>query len=166
MIRALQILKTDFHTGIDVVFAGGYGLEYSSLQSLAASNEVSDRVHFLGYVPDEDIYPLNRLATALVMPTYFGPTNIPIIEAWNLDCPVVTSDIRGLREQVGDAGLFARPDDAAGWASALHRIVSEPELPPTLIKHGREKVRAWTPRDYASRLESILSLSVSNGASQ
>ncbi|MCH8338426.1 MAG: glycosyltransferase family 4 protein [Chloroflexi bacterium] len=165
LIRALQILKTDFHTEIDVVFAGGYGLEYSSLQSLAASNEVSDRVHFLGYVPDEDIYPLYRLATALVMPTYFGPTNIPIIEAWNLDCPVVTSDIRGLREQVGDAGLFARPDDAAGWASALHRIVSEPELPPTLIQHGREKVRAWTPRDYASRLESILSLSVSNGAS-
>ena len=62
-----------------------------------------------GYVPDEDMSGLYAGAVALTMPTFFGPTNIPVLEAWAYGCPVLTSDIRGIREQVGDAGVLVDP---------------------------------------------------------
>jgi len=164
LLQALQILNTEFLTEVDLVFAGGQSLEFSHLQSMAANLEIGGQVHFLGYVPDEDIYPLYHLALALVMPTYFGPTNIPIIEAWGLDCPVVTSDIRGLREQVGDAGLLAAPDSGSEWASALHRIATDPSLRQTLIARGQDRVESWTPKDFATRLETILANSIPDSA--
>lgn len=166
LLQALRILKSEFLAEVDLVFAGGHSLEFSNLQSMAASLEIGGQVHFLGYVPDEDIYPLYRLALALVMPTYFGPTNIPIIEAWGLDCPVVTSDIRGLREQVGDAGLLAAPDSGSEWASALHRIATDPSLRQTLIARGQDRVESWTPKDFATRLEIIMANSIPDSATR
>jgi glycosyltransferase involved in cell wall biosynthesis len=52
-----------------------------------------------GYVPNEDMVPLYAAARRLVFLTFFGPTNIPILEAWAHGCPVLTSDIRGMQEQ-------------------------------------------------------------------
>ena len=40
------------------------------------------------------------------MPTYFGPTNIPPLEAFSLNVPVCYSDLDGLREQVGEAAFL------------------------------------------------------------
>ncbi len=49
---------------------------------------VENQIHYLGYVPDEDMSGIYARAAALVMPTFFGPTNIPILEAWAFGCPV------------------------------------------------------------------------------
>ena len=45
-------------------------------------------------------------ALALVMPTYFGPTNLPPLEAFQTGTPVLYSDLPGMREQVGDAAIM------------------------------------------------------------
>ena len=74
--------------------------------------KVDRQIRHLGYVPANDMAALYANAEALVMPTFFGPTNIPILEAWGLGCPVITSDIRALREQAGDAALLADPNSA------------------------------------------------------
>jgi glycosyltransferase involved in cell wall biosynthesis len=57
-----------------------------------------------------------------VMPTFFGPTNIPVLEAWAFGCPVLTSDIRGIREQVGDAALLADPTSVEAIADGIHQL--------------------------------------------
>ena len=44
-------------------------------------------MHLLGELPGEDVAPLYAGAVALVMPTFFGPTNIPVLEAWAVGCP-------------------------------------------------------------------------------
>ena len=49
---------------------------------------------------------LYKESIALVMPSYFGPTNIPPLEAFNLGVPVLYSDLPGLKDQVGDAALL------------------------------------------------------------
>jgi glycosyltransferase involved in cell wall biosynthesis len=55
----------------------------------------------LGYVAEEDISGLYAAAQALIMPTFFGPTNFPVLEAWALGCPVLSADVRGIRGQAG-----------------------------------------------------------------
>jgi glycosyltransferase involved in cell wall biosynthesis len=93
-----------------------------------------------------------------VMPTFFGPTNIPILEAWGLDCPVVTSDLRGLREQAGDAALLADPRSVEAIADAIQRIWLDGELREELARRGRARLGLYTREDYARRLNEILDL--------
>jgi glycosyltransferase involved in cell wall biosynthesis len=117
---------------------------------------LGEQVRFLGYVPDEDLFPLYGLALALVMPTFFGPTNIPNLEAWSLGCPLITSDVRGLHEYVGDAGVLVDPRDDRSIAEGIWRVHADPELRLRLAERGREKVAAWTPRDFVARLRAVL----------
>ena len=94
--------------------------------------------------------PLYRLA--LVIPTFFGPSNVPSLEAWSLDCPVITSNVRGLPEQVGDAELLIDPRDENSIADAVWQIYSNVSLRQTLVECGRRKIAVWTPHDFAARL--------------
>jgi glycosyltransferase involved in cell wall biosynthesis len=155
LLLALDVLVRKRGVRLPLLLAGARSREYPRLVRLADELGLSS-VRFLGYVPDEDVYPLYRLAQALVMPTFFGPSNLPNIEAWTVGCPLITSDIRGLREQVGDAGLLADPRDPEAIAEAIWRVFSEPELRQELIERGKRQVARWGPADFAQRLASIL----------
>ena len=114
----------------------------------------------IGFAPglsgDRDMAGLYAGAAALVMPTFFGPTNIPILEAWSLGCPVLTSDIRGVREQAGDAALLADPRSVQAIADGIRRLWTDPDLCHTLAERGRRRLAAYGPEDYRRRLGGIL----------
>ncbi|MCK5603917.1 glycosyltransferase family 4 protein [Candidatus Pacearchaeota archaeon] len=156
LLQAIYYLRNRYKLNLDLVLAGGLRHEYERLKRLSAELGISDKIHFIGYVPDEDIYPLYHLAFALVMPTFFGPTNIPFLEAWSLGCPVITSDIRGIREQIEDAGLLANPREPEDIARAIHRLYRDSNLRDQIIERGRAKFAEWTPIDFANRLEAIM----------
>jgi glycosyltransferase involved in cell wall biosynthesis len=105
---------------------------------------VRDRVLHLGYVPDDDMSGLYAMAECLVMPTFFGPTNIPILEAFTVGCPVVVSDIPGEREQVGDAGILVDPKSVESIAAGIRRLFTEPGLREELAHRGRVRIAGYT----------------------
>ncbi|MBI4680616.1 MAG: glycosyltransferase family 4 protein [Nitrospirae bacterium] len=71
---------------LKLVLAGSKKNGYDSAKKLVKELKIEDHVLFLGYVPDEDMPELYRRARALVMPTFFGPTNIPPLEAFVVGC--------------------------------------------------------------------------------
>ena len=95
-------------------------------------------------------------AVALVMPTFFGPTNIPILEAWAFGCPVLTSDIRGVREQVQDAGVLVDPRSMEAIANGIYQLWTDENLACSLVDLGRQRLASYTPDDYRNGLVAIL----------
>lgn len=124
---------------------------FAAVMSLAEQLGVSARVRYLGYVPDSDIAPLYAGAQALVMPTFFGPTNIPSIEAWHFGCPVITSDVRGIPEQVGDAAVLVTPSSVESIAAGIERVLSDGALRDTLVKNGRRRIAGYPQVEFARR---------------
>jgi glycosyltransferase involved in cell wall biosynthesis len=161
LVEALAELERSDGIEADLVLVGsklGEVRERSYADLLARAQElgVEARIHHLGYVPAEDMSALYAEAVALVMPTFFGPTNIPVVEAWALDCPVITSDIRGVREHAGDAALLADPDSVAAIAAAIRRVWLDEELRTELVRLGRERIASYTRDDFARRLDAVL----------
>jgi glycosyltransferase involved in cell wall biosynthesis len=161
IVRALAVLKRARGLTIPAVFCGSHSGEvrervFREVMALARRSELASDVHYLGYAPDSDMAGLYAGATALVMPTFFGPTNIPVMEAWALGCPVVTSDIRGIREHVGDAALLVDPRSAEALADAIERVWTDERLRATLVERGRARLRAYTPEHFRRRLADIL----------
>ena len=113
---------------------------------------LDDNVLFLGYVPDEDMPALYRSARALVMPTFFGPTNIPPLEAFALGCPVATSRIYGIPEQLGDAALLFDPASVDEIFECLIRLWVDDAVCAQLAERGRERAASWGPTQFHDRL--------------
>jgi glycosyltransferase involved in cell wall biosynthesis len=122
----------------------------------ARARGIDEQLTVLGYIPQRDMGGLYAGAAGLVFPTFFGPTNIPVVEAWTLGCPVITSDIRGIREQVGDAGLLADPREPEAIAAAIARLWTHEEVSRELLARGRARIEGFSPADFRRTLEEIL----------
>ncbi len=160
IVEAMGLLKAA-GCEVNVVFCGSYTGEirertFHSAMALAHRLGIAAHVYHLGYVPDEDMAGLYVEAVGLVMPTFFGPTNIPVLEAWELGCAVLTSHIRGVREQVGDAGLLIDPRSVEAIAEGMQRLWEDETLRRALIERGHRRAGAYTPADFRQRLAHII----------
>ncbi|MBI3861663.1 MAG: glycosyltransferase family 4 protein, partial [Planctomycetia bacterium] len=99
----------------------------------AARRGVADLLHFCGYIPRVDLGCLYRAAEALLFPSFFGPDNLPPLEAFSLGCPVIAANVPGAAEQLGDAALLVNPTDPQEMAAAVLKLRHDPEMKKTLI---------------------------------
>ena len=106
----------------------------------------------MGFIDNEDIVELYKNSLALVMPTYFGPTNIPPLEAFALGVPVLYSDLPGLRDQVGDSALLLDLNDPNSMAKNLINLMTDDNLRATLIRLGKKRIDS---NDYINHNETI-----------
>jgi glycosyltransferase involved in cell wall biosynthesis len=107
-------------------------------------------------VSTEELAALYRNAFGLVMPTYFGPTNIPPLEAFALGCPVFYSDLPGLREQVAEGAFLFDPSSADSLVGQILAAEASPELRREKISQGRRMLDQGRPSDYLSVIRQIL----------
>lgn len=161
IIRALRIARDATGEVLRVVFCGSYtgthrAHVFENVRQLISQQEIAGQVYYLGFVPDDDMEALYRLSSGLVMPTYFGPSNLPPLEAWQYGCPVITSDIRGIREQTGDAGLLVDPANPEALARAMVTLHRDEALQQQLVARGRARIKAYPWPDYVQRVEQIL----------
>lgn len=118
--------------------------------------ELHDQVYLLGFVETDELLELYRNALALTYLSFFGPENLPPLEAFALGCPVVASRVSGAGEQLGDAALLADPMDVDGIASAIRRVHADDKLREQLIARGRKRAAAWDTQDFVRNAFRIL----------
>jgi glycosyltransferase involved in cell wall biosynthesis len=161
IVQALGLLKETHGAEIPILFCGSHAGEirertFAEVMTTASSLGVESQILYGGYVPDEDMSGLYAGAVALTMPTFFGPTNIPVLEAWAYGCPVLTSDIRGIREQVGDAAVLVDPRSIESIAEGIYKLWSSDTVAATLVRRGHQRLGEYTAADYQRRLVQIL----------
>jgi glycosyltransferase involved in cell wall biosynthesis len=158
LISAMAKLKNEI-PDLKLVLSGTQSHKYDSYESVmkqAADLGLADAVFPLGYVPDEDMPELYRRARALVMPTYYGPTNIPPLEAFASGCPVAVSGIYGMPEQVGDAALLFNPDSVAEIADCIRKLWADDRLCAELAEKGKRRAASWGWQQFNGRLMEII----------
>ena len=116
---------------------------------------IDKQIKYLGFVEDDEIPNLYKQSLALVMPTYFGPTNIPPLEAFNYRTPVCYSDLKGLRKQVKNAAFLLDLKNPNSLVKSLLNILNNSNKVENKIKAGEKILQKWTPNDFKNRLEKI-----------
>lgn len=134
LLKAIFILRDKYNIELKAVFVGSDEGNESHVRETA--NELKVKADILGFVPAEAIAPLYRQAIALIFPTFFGPDNIPPLEAFALGCPVAASRIPGAEEQLGDAAILFNPSDPHEIANAIFILNENKEYRSELIKKG------------------------------
>lgn len=156
LLRALRFLQDEWGLAFHAVFSGSDQGNRSYIERLTSELNLLKQVHFLGFVPQQDLMLLYQNALALVFPSFFGPDNFPPLEAFALGCPVIAANVPGAQEQLGDAVLLADPKDPQEFAAAIRSVYGDSGLRQRLLLRGLERARKWTPRDYVRGIFSIL----------
>jgi glycosyltransferase involved in cell wall biosynthesis len=156
LLLAVRELRETHDLSFPVVFVGADKGNQAHIRQVVNELGLTAQVHFLGFVPREDLAALYLNAFALTYMTFFGPENLPPLEAFALGCPVIASNVPGAEEQLGDAALLVSPQDPHGIALAIKALHDDPKLRQTLIKAGAERASAWTGRDFVRGVFSIL----------
>ncbi len=119
--------------------------EAAELQRCVRSTSVlQPRVHFTGFVSDEDLVALYNGATALVLPSLWEGFGLPAIEAMACGLPVLASRRGSLPETVGEAGLFFDPESTEEMVAVIIRLLVDSGLQKELSQRSLERAASYS----------------------
>jgi glycosyltransferase involved in cell wall biosynthesis len=119
---------------VHLVFAGKDHGSLEDVREYVRKLGLEKYVHFVGFQSRAELISLYKSCRALVMTTFFGPTNVPPLEAWSLGTPVVYS--KHLSSDLGDSVIPVDVDSADSVANGLLLALDEANRK-TLIINGR-----------------------------
>jgi glycosyltransferase involved in cell wall biosynthesis len=139
----------------DLVIAGKLGWYTESLFQQAGALGLSQRIHFTGYMPDEDLPALYNLARLFVYPSRYEGFGLPPLEALACGLPVVCANAASLPEIVGDAALLVPPDDVEALAAAMRRVLDDTPLQAEMQARALRRAKRFTWEETARRTAQV-----------
>lgn len=142
-------------SNVPLIVGGGKGWLYDAVFQRLEALGLRDRVHFAGYLEEEELPLWYAAATLFVFPSIYEGFGMPPLEAMSCGTPVVTSNSSSLPEVVGDAGLMVSPTDTDALADAILRLLNDDALRADLCQRGLQRARTFSWRTTAERTRAV-----------
>ena len=137
------------------VFSGSDKGNKEYIQTLAKKMGIDDSIVFAGFVSREELIALYRNAFALSYASFFGPENLPPLEAFALGCPAIVASAIGMKEQLGDAALYFNPENPEELFNQVLAL-SNPDLRNNLIEKGKKISQERSVENFAAGFFDII----------
>lgn len=154
LIRSIREINSTDQAHLLLV---GRGDDQERLQELVESLDLQDRVHFLGFVPEEDLPALYRHSDTFAIASNVEVQSIPTLQAAATGLPIVATEAGALPELVGTGtnGYLVPPDDPAAFADAFRKIIDNPERAEKMGQASLEIGRQHAEKDTFDAYEKI-----------
>lgn len=123
LIKAFQIV-IETYPNFKLILTGSDKGNLDYIKQVVREFNLEDKIIFTGFVSDEAVYTFYKNAIALVMPTFLGPTNMPLLEAHQLGCAVICSDLEGHKQQMKNKAIYFNPRDEKDIALKMIEVLS------------------------------------------
>lgn len=144
--------KENPESNIQMIVVGSKYGNYPELDNALYTSEYSDDIHFLGHIESNILSKLLASAEVLVYASVFEGFGIPIVESFNAETPVITSNVTSMPEVAGDAALLVNPSSVEDISHAMSRLTKETGLRDILVSRGRERKKLFSWQLTSERL--------------
>jgi glycogen(starch) synthase len=155
---ALEALPALIERLRDVRFVvAGSGTHEAELREQARELGLDGHGTFLGWIGDDVLHSLYRIADLTVVPSIYEPFGLVALEAMASGCPCLVADTGGLREVVpnGDVGLRFRSRDPRSLGEMAERLLTDAELRDRLVAEASEHVLTFDWADTARQVATV-----------
>jgi glycogen(starch) synthase len=136
----------------------GSGMAEDELKRQARRLGLSSYGTFLGWVGDDMLHALYRVAEVAIVPSMFEPFGLVALEAMACGCLCVVADTGGLREVVPDGeavGFRFRSRDADSLGQVLERVLSDDRGRTQVVAGAREHVLKFDWNEVARQTHGL-----------
>ena len=155
LIEAFHLVRQRGLDHLKLVLIGDDVSKYADLRRAVHQHQLHKHVRFLGYLPEETLAVMYRLAGVFVFPSLYEGFGLPPLEAMASGTPVVTSNVSSLPEVVGDAALLVDPYDPAAIAGGMERALTDPALRLSLREKGLARATEFSWEHSVRRIREI-----------
>lgn len=127
-----------------LIIIGRAGWKCDEVMQLIEEDSASGAVRWLKHVPDADLLPVLKLASALVFPSLGEGFGLPVLEAFAASVPVITSNTTSLPEVTGDSALSLNPLDIDAISRAMQQVLEDQNLVLMLKQRGLARAKEFT----------------------
>lgn len=145
LLEALAGLPLD---GWDVTVAGD-GPMLADLQ--AQAQRLGVPVDWRGFIKGEPLEELYATSAIFVFPSTNDNFPVVLLEALAGGCAVVTTNVSGMPEVVGDAGMLVPPQDVPALRAAIQRLMNDDDLRADLSARARARIAHFAWDDVVRR---------------
>src|SRR5688500_1442824 len=137
----------------------GSGTHEQELKNQASDLGLMEHGTFLGWIGDDVLHLLYRIADVCVVPSIYEPFGLVALEAMASSCPCIVADTGGLREVVphDEVGLRFRARDPESLAEMTIRVLDDAKLCRRLTAEAFEHLRRFDWTDVAERTAAVYS---------
>lgn len=122
VIRALELLYMRDGLTVPLHLAGPSGWKNHTLHALITNSPIKSSILHLGYISEEQLIQEYLTCKALIYPSLYEGFGMPVLEAFSLDCPVITSKGTVMEEIAGDHAMYCDPANITSIADAIKRV--------------------------------------------
>ena len=141
----------------DVRFlVAGSGTHEAELKAQAEALGLGDHGTFMGWIGDDVLHSLYRIADLTVVPSIYEPFGLVALEAMASGCPCIVADTGGLREVMPhEIGLRFRSRDPRSLAAMMERVLTDDDLRDRLVAEASEHVLRFDWADVARQTAAL-----------
>ncbi|HKC57375.1 MAG TPA: glycosyltransferase family 1 protein [Vicinamibacterales bacterium] len=158
LIEAFAELRKGEFEELKLLIIGDEISKAPALRRAVHIHKLHKHVRFLGFLPDETLAALYRLAAVFVFPSLYEGFGLPPLEAMASGTPVVTSNVSSLPEVAGDAAMLVDPYDVASIVAGMRRVLSDPALADEMRRKGLIRARDFSWERSVARTHDIYQL--------
>jgi glycosyltransferase involved in cell wall biosynthesis len=140
---------------VQLLIIGDEISKYAALRRAVHRHKLHKHVRFFGFVSDQTLAALYRLADVFVFPSLYEGFGLPPLEAMASGTPVITSNVSSLPEVVGNAALMIDPYEPAAISDAIRRVLTSAELRADLRRRGLARAREFSWERSIRRVREI-----------
>jgi glycosyltransferase involved in cell wall biosynthesis len=126
------------------------------VRSIIRELHLENQVRLLDFVPEEDLPALYKNALFFIYPSLYEGFGLPVIEAFHMGTPVMTSDVASLPEVARDAALYIDPESVPSIASGLERLLVDSTLRKTLGEVSRQELTRFGWVQFTEKVIRVL----------
>lgn len=151
LLRAVALVTQRLPDPLHLLIVGPLDPRYPEAQTETARLGLTDTVHFLGYLDDASLGAMYQASEVFVFPSLYEGFGLPPLEAMSLGTPVVSSNRTSLPEVLGQAALFADPEQPQELADRILQVLTDPALAQRLSQTGRQHAATFTAQRAAAQ---------------
>jgi glycosyltransferase involved in cell wall biosynthesis len=155
LIDAFHLVRQRGLDHLKLVMIGDDISKYASLRRAVHQHQLHKYVRFLGYVTEETLAVMYRLAGVFVFPSLYEGFGLPPLEAMASGTPVVTSNVSSLPEVAGDAAQLVDPYHPEAIAEGIYKVLTDVDLRRDLRRRGLARARQFSWETSVRRVREI-----------
>ena len=155
LIEAFELVRKRGLDHLKLVLIGDEISKYAGLRRAVHQHQLHKYVRFLGYLPEETLAVMYRLAGVFVFPSLYEGFGLPPLEAMASGTPVVTSNVSSLPEVAGDAAVLVDPYLPQAIADGIHTVLTDETLRRSLRQKGLARAAQFSWEQSVRRVLDI-----------